>query len=137
MNAHATRSPLSQIPLLPTIAAGLVLLGFVGSLAGGCGGPGGGFGGGTSLSSLCSAYTTALDGYQIPSVTDSQSMNDYINDADGTDDFNALADAAKDYDDAGVKSDGEHLDGMSGMISESSFRSATSNIASECSGSAQ
>lgn len=110
-----------RIPLLPAIAGALVLVGLIGALAGGCGGGLSAVGGySTSRSELCSAYRTALNAFDDDS------------EFDVTDELTALADAAKDYDDSGVRSDGEDVDSSSGLISESGFRSDTRNIAAEC-----
>lgn len=112
----------NRIPLVPAMAGVLVLVGLIGALAGGCGdgGPVGIGGYSTSRAELCSAYRDVLRAFD----DDTQ--------FDIGDELDSLASAAKNYDDSGVRSDGDEVGSYSGLVGESAFRSDTRNVAAEC-----
>ncbi|MEP9390932.1 MULTISPECIES: hypothetical protein [Gordonia] len=112
----------NRIPLLPTVAAVLVVFGLLFGALGSCGGATSAFNSySTTNSELCSAYRVAVNAFEDDS------------EYDVTDELDALISAAKDYDDSGVRADADDLDSNTGyLVSESSFRSDTRNIAAEC-----
>lgn len=112
---------IDRIPFLPTLAGVLIVIGLLFALLGSCDPPVTFRSYSTSTSQLCSAYRDVLDAFD----------NTYQYDISS--ELDALVRAGKDYDDSGVRSDAAEVDSYSAtLISESTFRRDTRNIAAKC-----